>query len=403
MEDRDLLTSPETFNIVLRASVKRKDITHFKYILGQMVKRGVKPNTGTWEAFFKIDASNWARSMVYQSMRDRNIFHNTSAMKHFLNLTIRDVLAKQLDEGKTISQFLEYMDRLRAFSWLSTVVGNIILDEIGDRSPVQDTIKVLDQLEIRGMRFDEATLNIMLHHCLPNRDHDVAIKTIRRFRTKYSLLPGRLAYDLLFRLAWRSHLYNCSKVIWRYACVEGMLNHRMKRSVANSLLSDPSDMVNDERTTRGNVWKAAAGRIVVGVGLASKSHFKKYRFCLSRDTSHASQESSLSAVHGEQEHTKIMWNEIFCEDLSVAHCLHIKDDLDNLLRKALAMDRQWALEDIHRQKSIRWIQENSIPMELKENFPARFLPMHHPGRDWDLYLKENHPSLYQGDEDSLCD
>ena len=98
-----------------------------------------------------------------------------------------------------------------------------------------------------------------------------------------------------------------------------------------------------------------------------------------------------------------MWNVVFSEDLSVAHCFQIKDDLDNLLRKALAMDRQWALEDIHRQKPFHWIRENSIPVELKENFPARFLPKQHPGRDWDLYLKEKHPSLYQGDEDSLCD
>ena len=276
MEDRDLITSPETFNIVLRASVKRKDNIHFNYILDQMVKRGVKPNTGTWEAFFMINTSHWARSMVYQSMRDRNIFHETSAMRSFLKLTIRDLLAKQLQEGKTISQFLEYMDRLRSFSWLSTAVGNVILDEIGDRGLVQDTIKVLDQLEIRGMRFNETSLNIILHQCLPNRDQDVAIRTIRRFRTKYSLLPGEMAYDLLFRQVWRSRLYNCSKVIWRYACVEGMVTQRMKRSVANSLLSDPPDIVNDERTTRGTVWKAAAGKIVVGVGLTSHLKTKKH-------------------------------------------------------------------------------------------------------------------------------
>lgn len=402
MEDRDLLTSPDTFNIVLRASVKRKDITHFKYIMEQMVKRGVKPNTGTWEAFFMIDASNWARSMVYQSMRDNHIFHESSAMRNFLKLTIRDVLAKQLQEGKTIIQFLEYMDRLRAFSWLSTVVGNIILDEIGDRGPVQDIIKVLDQLEIRGMRFDETTLNIILHHCLPNRDHDVAIRTITQFRTRYSLLPGKLAYDLLFRQVWRSHLYNCSKVIWRYACVEGMVTHRMKRSVANSLLSDPPSVVIDESTTRGTVWKEAAGKVVVGVGLA-RTHFERFRSYISLTKPYESQESSLSAVHGANKHTEDIWNGLFSEDLSVAHCLHIKDNLDNLLRKALAMDCQWALEDVHRQKSIHWIQRNSIPVALKENFPARFLPMHHPGRDWDRYLKEKHPSLYQGNEDSLCD
>ena len=400
MEDRDLLTSTETFNIVFRASVKRKDIAHFDYILRQMVKRGVKPDRGTWEAFFMIDTSHWARSMVYQSMRDKNIFHEPSAMRNFLKLTIRDILVKQLQEGKTISQFLEYMDRLRSFSWLSTAVGNIILDEIGDRGLVQDTIKVLDQLEIRGMRFDETTLNIILHRCLPNRDHDVAIRIIRRFRTRYSLFPGKVAFDLLFRQVWRSHLYNCSKVIWRYACVEGMVTHRMKRSVANSLLSDPPNVVNDERTTRGTVWKAAAGKIVVGVGSAFHLNNKKHQSYFSWTKPSASQESSLLAVHGDKEPIKNMWKLVFSDDLSVAHRFQIKDDLDNLLRKALAMDRQWVLEDIHRQKPLHWIRENSIPVELKENFPARFLPKQHPGRDWDLYLKEKHPSLYQGDEDS---
>ena len=445
MEDRDLLTSPETWNIVLRGSVKRKDIVHFNYILDQMTTRGLKPNAATWEAFFQINPSDQARSEVYQSMRDKQVFSNPTAMKRFLNMTVREVLVKQFRNGHTISWILEYMDRLNAFSWLSTSAGNIILDEVGNRSPPEEMLGVLHQLRLRGMRFDEVTMNTVLHHCLPSRDHDTAIAALWRFRKSFGILPGKVAYDALFQHAWRSHFFNCAKVIWRYACVEGQVTQRMKRFVSNSVLRDLPDAPPDEAMARNRMWKAAIGKVVVGVGLALGPKSEPHRNYSPLDTSvgdnsHETDsssdkpvgdahdgpnsslnkpfgdepdgtdssldkaigdgESSTSAVSDGKQPIRNIWVELFSEDLAMAHCSHVQSSLDVLLRKALAIDRQWALEDVTGQKSFQWIWHHSIPVRLKSNFPARFLGRHHSGRDWEHYLQEQHPSEYQGAEDS---
>lgn len=403
MEDRDLLTSPETFNIVLRGSVKRKDIVHFSYILEQMIRRGVKPNAATWEAYFQINPSDHAKSEIYQSLRDKQVLKDTTAMKNFLNMTVREVLVKQFRKGHTISWVLGYLDRLDAFSWLSTSAGNIILDEVGNRSPAEEMLGALYQLKIRGMRFDEVTMNTVLHHCLPSRDHDTAITALWRFRKGFGILPGKVAYDALFQHAWRSRLYNCAKVIWRYACVEGQVTQRMKRFVSNSILRDLPDESTDKEANHKSIWKAAIGKVVVGVGLALEPTSDPHRTNSHSDKLVGTGEFFTSPVNYNPQQIRRSCVELFSEDLAMAHCFHIKSELDVLLRKALAMDRQWALEDVSGQKSFQWIWHHSIPVKLKMNFPARFLRRHHPGRDWERSLHEQHPSKYRGAKDSPCE
>ena len=192
MEDHDLLTSAETFNIMLRGSAKCKNTQHFNYILKQMIERGLKPNAETWMIFYQISMSDQVRSEAYHRMRDKGVLVDPLAMKYFLTLASRTVLSEHFEEGRSVASFVEYLDGPGELGRLTTAVGNIILDEVGNRSSVQDVVATLKDLKQHGMKFDEVTLNTVLHHCLPNRDHDHAIKTLKRFRQWYTLLPGKI-------------------------------------------------------------------------------------------------------------------------------------------------------------------------------------------------------------------
>ncbi|KAG7009110.1 hypothetical protein G7Y79_00003g009780 [Physcia stellaris] len=358
MEDHDLLISPETFNIMLRGSAKCKNTQHFNFILKHMIERGLKPNAETWMIFYQISMSDQARSEVYHRMRDMGVLDDPLATKYFLTLASRTVLKEHLEEGRSVASFLECLDGAGELGRLTTAVGNIILDEVGNRSSVQDVMTTLKDLKQYSMKFDEVTLNTVLHHCLSNRDHDDAIKALKRFRQWYTLLPEKLAYDALFLLAWRSRHFNCSKVVW-------------------SLLRDWPTGPAAQSMTRGDVWRAAAGKLVVGVSLDAESEAEMYRCSKMVDSPKAEEPTALdSAALGDK--TRNIWIDCFFRDFAVAHCFKVDGHLDDLLRQALAMDRQWALEEVSTRKSFTWMLQHSIPVKLKEYFPARFFPEDRP-------------------------
>ena len=399
MEDRGLLTSTETFNIILRGSAHLKNVGNFEYILKQMIERGIKPDVRTWMVFYRISDSDQARSEIYHSMREKGVLQHPGAMRDFLIVTIRDVLIRHFEKGRSIASLLEHLNGLDTDLWLSADFANVILDEIAKRSPMQGVIKVLKQLERLGMGFDEVTLNTLLHHCSPNRNHDEAIEILRCFRERYGLLPGRLAYDTLFRQVWYHRLYNCSKVIWTYACSEGFVTYRMKRRVANSLLRDlPADH-DAQPISRGEMWRAAGGKFVVGLSLLVKSHAAFHRPSSSASLlSRKEPTTPERSDHDRRIHNE--WTDCFSQDAALAYRVHIHEHLDVLLRRALALDRQWALEDVSTQNSFEWMLRHSIRVELKKNFAAKFSSSNRTDQALKNYLEEQHPLNFQGSEDS---
>ena len=396
MENRGLLTSTETFNLVLRGSAHLKNFENFEYILKQMIERGIKPDSKTWMVFYRISDSDQARSEIYHSMREKGVLQHPRVIKDFLVLTIRDVLIRHFEKGRSITSLLERLNGLDARLWLSPVIANVILDEIAKRSPIQGVIMVLKQLERLGMGFNEVTMNTMLHHCLPNRNHDDAIEILHCFRERYKLLPGILAYDTLLRQVWFHRLYNCSKVIWRYACSEGFVTDRMKKRVANSLLRDlPADH-DAQSITRGDMWRAAGGKFVVGLSLHVKSNAAFHRPSSSASLL-SKKEPTTPEDHDGRIHNE--WTDCFSQDLALAYRFQIDEPLDVLLRRALALDRQWALEHVSTQKSFGWMLRHSIRVELKKNYSAKFVISNRTDQALKDYLEEQHPMNFQGSED----
>lgn len=362
MEDRRYLTSTETFNIMLRESASRRNIAQFQFLLEAMVNRSLRPNAQTWEAFFLVNKSNQFRYTVFQSMRDQGVLDDLHTMHNFLTLNIRETFSSQLDQGRTVMWFLDYMDQLDQFKWLSTSIGNILVDEVGKRDSVEEAIDLLDQLELRGMKPDKITLSTLLHQCLPIRNHDLAIGILRRLG-RHKIYPDKAAYESSFRQFCRSRLYNCAKVVWRYACTEGQASSAMRNLVARSIMRQlrgpPPDLLLPRRS---DVWNYLAGVIMAGVEQGYPQDPATDRAI--------SVEGGMSSFDGIADAAKTLLE----QDLELAHHHRVDRSLPDLLTEALIMDRQWANERAWQHKSLDWFVENSISVRLKHTFPARFLP-----------------------------
>ena len=364
MEDRKYLTSVETFNIMLQGSASRKNLAHFQGLLDAMMKRKLKPNAQTWEAFFLVNTSSHIRYQIFQSMWDRGVLDDLHTMSKFFTLNIREVFCMQLDKGRTVTWFLEYMDNLNESNWLSTSTGNIIIHEVGKRGSAREAVNVLDELEPRGMKFDKVTLSTLLHRCRPDSNHDLSIHILHRFR-KHKIYPDKVAYESIFRQFWRSHLYNCAKVAWRYACVEGQASSLMRNTVAQNITRESGGLPTEQPPSRSDVWAQVAGKVVVGVELGLQRNFPAHKPALI-EGGIASFEESAEA--------RTLAQALLDQDVASAHHYSIDESLPDLLERALAIDRQWAQEHAWRHKSLDWFVENSICVKLKHTYPARFLP-----------------------------
>jgi len=362
MEDHRYLTSTETFNIMLRNSASRKNVAQFQYLLQAMVNRSLKPNAQTWEAFFVVNKSHHFRYTVFQSMRDKGSLDDLHTMHNFLTLNIRETFSSQLDKGRTVTWFLDYMDKLDQFKWLSTSIGNILLDEVGKRGSVKEAIDLLDQLEPRGMKPDKVTLNTLLHQCLPIRNHELAIDILRRLG-RHKIYPDKVAYESIFRQFCRSRLYNCAKVAWRYACVEGQASSALRNLVGRSIMRQlRGPPLTPLLPRRSDVWNCLAGIIIVGVDQGYPQDHATYRTIPTL--------GGTPSFDGVADAAKTLLE----QDLELAHHHRVDRSLPDLLTEALVMDRQWAHERAWQHKSLDWFVENSIRVELKHTFPARFLP-----------------------------
>ena len=365
MEDRKYLTSTETFNIMLMGSASRKNLAQFQGLLDAMIKRGLEPNSQTWEAFFVVNTSSQIRYHVYQSIRDRGVLGNLHAMKNFLTLNIRETFCKQLDKGRSATWFLEYMDKLNEISWLSPSIGNVLLHEIGKRGSAEDAVHLLGELESRGMTLDNMTLRTLLHLCLPNRNHELLIHILDRFHHQHKIYPDRVAYESIFRQFWRSRLLNCSKVVWRYACVEGQASSAIRRLVGQNLAHEPKNLANRLGNARNVIWKSSAGRLSLGVELGMPWV----------PTLHLSLMRQGNNTSGDTERLQSAAKALLEQDLASAHRHSIKRSLPDLLSEALAMDRQWANEYAWQHKSPDWFLENAINVDLNYAIPWRFRPL----------------------------
>ena len=147
--------------------------------------------------------------------------------------------------------------------------------------------------------------------------------------------------------------------------------------VLNSLRQDWPVGPAAQSMTRGDVWRVAAGKLVVGVSLDAKSEAEVYRCSKLIDSTKAEEPIAPDSA-GLGDETPNIWTDCFFQDFAVAHCFKIDGHLDDLLRKALALDRQWALEEVSTRKSFTWLLQHSIPVKLKEYFPARIFPEDHP-------------------------
>ena len=324
-------TDTSTFNILLKAAAHQKDLFNFTFILKTMISYGVKPDPQTWLHLVNTVPDDEPRRAIVERMREKGMLQQRSVRKNIVASVVRHELVSHLESGQDLSSFLDELDNRWGINWMSVGVGVKILDEMRLRGPITEIITVLQLLCERGFKPTKPTLLLLLKQNSYTRDHELSVKFLHLFRTKYEVEPSEQIYDVLFTQAWRSQLYNCCRVLWTHACVSGVASFHMQERVKASLFTEqypPSDP-----TSRWKAWFSTAGKVIAGHGPnTSTSAFARLMSMLQPSEGSSQKSNFRQAVR-----------RILADDLTLSSKYYTKYSLDESLAEAWRKDRQWSL------------------------------------------------------------
>ena len=383
LEDLHIKLEPETYNLVLRGAAGAKDLHNYTFHLRNFINRGFRPNSRTWSSLLMAVDSKEARRTIAQAMKTRDMLDRFSIMRDVVDLTVRDEVASYLDGGNSMSTFFQYMDSRYAPGWLTVSGANNILDQVAIQGSASEAFELLKAITQRVPVLDNVSLYTLLTHCRQIRAHELAIDILDYYEAKQGISPSPTAYEILFTQAWRSHFYNLVRVIWRFACMDAAVTFKMKKLVMDSLISDIADRTNPQPKSRAEIWKMAAGKVTVGIDLATYNgaakDFQHPGTIFTDLVQEFSGEEKVLSAHLAQftddadfprPKSKALQaaKALVYNDLAVSKKYRTKRKLVSLLREALTVDREWAKCGL-KHSSIGWKRRNAIAVEVKVEDP----------------------------------
>ncbi|KAI9813224.1 MAG: hypothetical protein M1827_004166 [Pycnora praestabilis] len=371
MESLKLEMVPETFNIMLRGAAGSKDLVNFTFVLRLMIKRGFRPNGGTWAALLMALESKEVQWHILEHMEAMNLLHDRGTMKDIVALIIPGNFLIHLGAGKDVQAYISGLDTRFGRAWLSVSAANSMLSALGQRGFLTQALVLLDVMCSRDILPNVVSLNALLTLCLDDKMEGMAFQLVQWFDDQHGIEPDEDTYDILFKLAWRSRSYNVCRTVWWYACLDGAASFKMQKTVKKSLQGYSSTLVVTEVT----MWKITAGKVIAGIEL-SKSN------CSSSDAaiSLLQPDSQVGMSHGiDWAQMRHSGKEIIRNDLAAAQRYKSLRPFPYMLGEALALDRRWTTENMWSRASLSWKLEHAIKIHLvdlgmtRSSVQAKFL------------------------------
>ncbi|KAL8815017.1 MAG: hypothetical protein Q9223_005807 [Gallowayella weberi] len=346
LQDLQKDKDPVTYNIMLGAAAKQKDLHNFTYILKMMIAFGVRPNTKTWLYLAQTVREDEVRMMIITRMAKLGLLSDLATAKEAVALVMPRLVLQWLDSGKDHQGLLEALDHQYGAQWCSERAAELMINEFGVRHSIREALSIQDKLHDRGYQPTKGTLLLLLRQCAWSKAHELMVEILGLFRIEYKVKAPKQIYDKLFKQVWKSGLYNCSRVLWMYACVQGHTTFDMQEMVRTSLYTAKCTSVAHQ--SRSKAWKESAGKVITGHNPQNNiaSFHAMMSFWNPREPSRRDRDVFLRAVR-----------RILDGDLGAVGQYHISKPLDELLSEALRADRRWA-----RARALK-----DIPIECKHS------------------------------------
>ncbi|KAL8708895.1 MAG: hypothetical protein Q9225_007531 [Loekoesia sp. 1 TL-2023] len=325
-------TNPSTYNIMLEAAADQKDLFTLTSVLKIMISHNVRPNSYSWLHLARAVQSNDVRAVIINKLIQRCEAQDPSMLRKAAVIIFPHASLKYIKSEEDPQALLEALDRRFGPGWASGLSCQHIIETVGVRHSTQQAVMVLKKLSERGYKPTQGMLLLLLRQCSWTRAHGLAIDILRLFHAEYNVPPSRQIYDVLFQQAWGSRLYNCCRVLWMHACVNGHTSFNMQEKVKQSLYIERSLQFVNQPTAR--FWEQSAGKVIIGCNrrAGDATFWDLMLIWKPANENRNERDKFLRAVRS-----------MLAKDLAAVGQYDISKPLDELLSEALRVDRKWAL------------------------------------------------------------
>jgi hypothetical protein len=372
-----LTLQPQTYNRLLRASMLQKEMTRFIQVLDDLLSDGHQPDYRVWLVLLKSASSMRHKRAVREWMRRKNLLRSNFVKGEVAAELISTELGLKAHEGIHPKMYVESIDARIGRGWMSQSSVTRSLMSCSNNKAWTLAVEIFKEAQRRGVKFDHNALPHLFSFMQQRGSLRDSLDLLRSHLVQTTGRNDRVIIPIIFMTAWKHRFYNVSRVLWRYAAVQGAITYKMQNVVTESLLQNqdtPSRRAGKADLTMRNLeWKRRAGKVLVGTNLdtnglqqvfhpnntLSSSTSANPMVWLAQYTSdggHRDQQSSLAYV--------IMHRDLEAWKYYAPPC---RDSLLKLLSDAYAMDVRWKSESIgvdQGGKSTQWMIENAIDVSF---------------------------------------
>ncbi|KAJ0424084.1 hypothetical protein BJY00DRAFT_276997 [Aspergillus carlsbadensis] len=351
----------ETFNLIFQSAARAQNVPLFLESMRMMLRKRIPANSDILLTYLEFLIRPASRAKMVRLMEEKGWLQEPAAMRRALELTMEDVFAEHLMEGKSVNAFFKKI--IKAFG-CSHFPARLIKDmfHVTFRLKKVSTMQQLFRLcKMNGLPLTPSILSPLIAH-FPH-DTFTAMYYVLECLEKTKDKLDKKTYDALFLNAFNNRHYNICRVLWRYACMGGKATNNMKRELAFSL----TQAVGKEGLAeQEKVWRTSAGKVIVGIDVQSRGFPLKQS--LLKDIPIEFHDNPIAYLMGnsmtqgeDRMRQRRAARAILNHDIKVGPWYRPTAPLANMLEAAAELDAQW--KDVPRTRN--WLMQNSIQVGVK--------------------------------------
>jgi hypothetical protein len=245
------------YNPMLVAAAQDQLPDVFEGLLDTMHKQRVRPDAGTWMALLVTNLSVDFKQGVMRNMADRGLSARSGFGQELAPVMIPFSFPQFLGTGGHVADYVDILDDIWGPSWLSEDAVGQLVDVMAARGDIIGAVHLVDHLkDTRSHRPTKTPLYAMLKHCKRTKSVDLAVWLVAYASEHWRVAPyDHITFEWLFKMAWKSRMFNLLRVVWTYVTCAGQATFDMRRDIKQSL----DDRLKPEERSVAMRWQSAAG------------------------------------------------------------------------------------------------------------------------------------------------
>lgn len=353
------------FNSEIERCLSVKNVARVQYLLFHMAKMSIPPDIDTWCLILR-SMKGWTDRLSTISFLLRTRTATLVADKQALaRLVVQSDFSRFVQDKTELLEFIEHMSRAFGSDWLSSSAIAEMIRQCLEIDKLQTVSDILEFAHVNNIRVENESSILLVDAVRRTQNLQDCIALFKAVVSVRDTREVNASVELVFKMAWKSHMPNMCRVLWHHAATHGSISYSMQKYIFRSLAYNNRSTSAENTEYPQNLLAA----ITIGVDIATDDFRIKFpKLYETGEARHAlehlCQWTPNDGIRHEQHQ---LMHSILEDDLTAwkSHQPMPVKDLLYLLDKAYTLDVQWNKEDYISGHSTADIFRQAIQVKLE--------------------------------------